>query len=134
MLEKTDILRYFNNKGIEVEPEKIENLLNNINKEEIINNQRNRFRYEIWDKKTAINGVSASTIIKSRNYSINQAYIIYVDGKIIYFQDHNPNKEGYVKMTKTEAKKIAEDFIEKQIEENLNTIIINEITNSVSSK
>lgn len=134
MLEKTDILRYFNNKGIEVEPEKIENLLNNINKEEIINNQRNRFRYEIWDKKTAINGVSASTIIKSRNYSINQAYIIYVDGKIIYFQDHNPNKEGYVKMTKTEAKKIAEDFIEKQIEENLNTIIINEIANSVSSK
>ena len=60
--------------------------------------------------------------------------MVYIDNKVVYFQDHNPNKEGYEKMTKSEAEKIAEDFIQKQIEESVDNIIINKVLNEVLSE
>ncbi|MCI7633901.1 MAG: hypothetical protein MSS80_07740 [Mollicutes bacterium] len=134
MIDKENILKYFKNKNINVNAEKIDNILQSINKEEIIKSQENRFEYKIWDKKSPINGVDAKTIIGSRSYKIGQAYLVYIDNKVVYFQDHNPNKEGYEKMTKSEAEKIAEDFIQKQIEESVDNIIINKVLNEVLSE
>lgn len=134
MINEKNILEYVKNKGIQSSLEEISSLIKSQDRESIEKSQEKRFRYEIWDKKMAINGISAKDIIKSREYTIDKAYLIYIDENIVYFQDHNPNESGYVKMNKTQATKIAEDFINKKIEENVDNIIIEKVINEVLSK
>lgn len=134
MLDSKSILKYVQSKNKSVSLEEIDQMIKEQNREDILNTEKKRFRYEIWDKKMAINGVDAKEIIKSRDYTIGQAYIIYVDGNILYFQDHNPNEEGYVKMTKAQAKEIAEDFIQKTIELSTDNIITTRVIEKILSK
>lgn len=134
MIDEKNILKYVKNKGIQSSLEEISSLIKSQDRESIKKSQEKRFRYEIWDKKMAINGISAKDIIKSREYTIDKAYLIYIDENIVYFQDHNPNESGYVKMNKTQATKIAEDFINKKIEENVDNIIIEKVINEILSK
>jgi hypothetical protein len=134
MLDSKSILKYVQSKNKNVSLEEIDQMIKEQNREDILNTEKKRFRYEIWDKKMAINGVDAKEIIKSRDYTIGQAYIIYVDGNILYFQDHNPNEEGYVKMTKAQAKEIAEDFIQKTIELSTDNIITTRVIEKILSK
>ena len=134
MLDSKSILKYVQSKNKNVSLEEIDQMIKEQNREDILNTEKKRFRYEIWDKKMAINGVDAKEIIKSRDYTIGQAYIIYVDGNILYFQDHNPNEKGYVKMTKTQAKEIAEDFIQKTIELSTDNIITTRVIEKILSK
>lgn len=131
MINKQGILNYIKKQGKTCSIDQIEKIIDSINREEIEKSEATRFKYEIWDKKTHINGVSAKDVIKSRNYTIGQAYIIYIDNIIVYFQDHNPNKEGFIKMTKSEATKIAEEFIQKKIEENVDSIIVSKILKDI---
>jgi hypothetical protein len=134
MIDEKNILEYVKNKGIQSSLEEISSLIKSQDRESIKKSQEKRFRYEIWDKKMAINGISAKDVIKSREYTIDKAYLIYIDENIVYFQDHNPNESGYVKMNKTQATKIAEDFINKKIEENVDNIIIEKVINEILSK
>lgn len=134
MINKENILEYVENKGIKSSLEEINSLIESQNRESIKQSQEKRFRYEIWDKKMAINGISAKDIIKSRKYTIDKAYLIYIDENIVYFQDHNPNESGYVKMNKTQATKIAENFINNKIEENVDNIIAEKIIKEILSK
>ena len=134
MIDEKNILEYVKNKGIQSSLEEISSLIKSQDRESIEKSQEKRFRYEIWDKKMAINGISAKDVIKSREYTIDKAYLIYIDENIVYFQAHNPNESGYVKMNKTQATKIAEDFINKKIEENVDNIIIEKVINEILSK
>lgn len=134
MINKEELLKYIKNQGKSTSIEEIEKLINEKNRDEIRVTQENRFSYEIWDKKTFINGIDPKEILKSRNYTIDKAYLIYIDGKLVYFQDHNPNENGYVKMNKTQATKIAEKFIDEKIEETVDNIIINYVLETILSK
>lgn len=134
MINKENILEYVENKGIKSSLEEINSLIESQDRESIKQSQEKRFRYEIWDKKMAINGISAKDIIKSRKYTIDKAYLIYIDENIVYFQDHNPNESGYIKMNKTQATKIAEDFINNKIEENVDNIIAEKVIKEILSK
>lgn len=134
MINKENILEYVENKGVKSSLEEINSLIESQDRESIKQSQEKRFRYEIWDKKMAINGISAKDIIKSRKYTIDKAYLIYIDENIVYFQDHNPNESGYVKMNKTQATKIAEDFINNKIEENADNIIAEKVIKEILSK
>lgn len=134
MINKEELLKYIQNQGKNVSIEEIEKLINEKDRDEIRTTQEKRFGYEIWDKKTFINGIDPKEILKSRNYTIDKAYLIYIDGKLVYFQDHNPNESGYVKMNKTQATKIAEDFIDKKIEETVDNIIISYVLDKILSK
>ena len=111
----------------------INKLINEQDRESILKVQTDRMRYEIWDKKSPINGITAKEIIKSRNYKIDKAYLIYIDNKLIYFQDHNPNESGYVKMNKKEAEKLAVDFINKKSEEMTDNIIVGKVIETILS-
>lgn len=134
MIDKENILEYVKNKGVQSSLEEVNSLIESQDRESIKQSQEKRFRYEIWDKKMAINGISAKDIIKSRKYTIDKAYLIYIDENIVYFQDHNPNESGYVKMNKTQATKIAEDFIDNKIEENVDNIIAEKVIKEILSK
>lgn len=134
MINKEELLKYIQNQGKSTSIEEIEKLINEKNRDEIKVTQEKIFSYEIWDKKTFINGIDPKEILKSRNYTIDKAYLIYIDGKLVYFQDHNPNENGYVKMNKTQAIKIAENFINEKIEETVDNIIINYVLETILSK
>ena len=133
MIDSEKFLKYLKSKGYEIDKKKIDKLISRLDRDKISETQAKRFRYEIWDKKSPINNVSAEDIINSRNYKIVSAYLIYVDEQLVYFQDHNPTKEGYVSMTKKEAEQIAQDFINKKIEESVDGIIVNYIIQQLSS-
>lgn len=132
MIDTKQLLKHIQSQGKNCTIEEIEKIIKEYDRDNLIKNQEKRFRYEIWDKKTPINEVSANTIINSRGYKISNAYLIYIDNKLVYFQDHNPNKEGHEPMSKKEAEKIASDFINKKIEENADNIIVSYIINKIS--
>jgi hypothetical protein len=134
MINENGILQYFQERGINTSLEEINKLVFSEDRESITSTQNKRFKYEIWDKKSSINGVDAKDIIKSRNYTIGQAYLIYIDDALVYFQDHNPEKSGYVKMNKSEAEKLAQDFINKKVEEYTDNIIIDKVMQEILSK
>ena len=133
MIDSERILKYLQSKGYNTSIDEIDKLVSKFDRQKISEVQEKRFRYEIWDKETPINQIPAKDIIKSRNYKIVGAYLIYIDEQLIYFQDHNPNKEGYVSMTKKEAEQIAQDFINKKVEESIDGIIVNYVIQQLSS-
>lgn len=133
MINVKEILKYINSRNGESSVSEINKLINEQDRESILKVQTDRMRYEIWDKKSPINGITAKEIIKSRNYKIDKAYLIYIDNNLIYFQDHNPNESGYVKMNKKEAEKLAIDFINKKSEEMTDNIIVGKVIETILS-
>lgn len=133
MINVKEILKYINSRNGESSISEINKLINEQDRESILKVQTDRMRYEIWDKKSPINGITAKEIIKSRNYKIDKAYLIYIDDNLIYFQDHNPNESGYVKMNKKEAEKLAIDFINKKSEEMTDNIIVGKVIETILS-
>lgn len=134
MIDINSILQYITDQGGVSSTLEIENLISQIDREPIREIQARRFRYEVWDKKKYINGVSPKEIIKNRTYKIDKAFLIYIDNSLVYFQDHKPGKKGYEKINKKEASEIAEDFMNKRIEENVDNIIVEKVINKILSK
>lgn len=134
MINTEQVLKYLKSQGKDTTANEIDKIISEYDRDNLVKVQKARMRYEIWDKKSSINGVSADKIIKSRGYSISNAYMIFIDDNLVYFQDHNPNKTGYEKMTKKEAEKLAVDFIDKKVEENADHIIISHIINKILSQ
>lgn len=128
MIEKENVLQYAKRNNLKIFEKDIDEALKT-DREEIVNSVKDRYTYEIWDNKSPINGVSAEDIINSRNYKIGKAYLVYIDGDLVFFQDHNPEKSGYEKMTKTEAERFAKQKINELIENTVDTIILNKIIN-----
>lgn len=108
----------------------LDEILNQYNLEELIKIKSNAFRFEIWDKKSSINGVDAKTILDSRQYEIDQVYLIYIDNQLVYLQDHNPNESGFIKMTIDDIEEIANKFIEDKASQ----LVLDEIYNTVIKK
>ena len=73
-------------------------------------------------------------MLKSKSYTIGNVYLIYINDKLVYLQDHNPNESGYVKMTKVQAETLGRQFIEKKIEDELNIILYDKILNEINKK
>lgn len=134
MINKEEILKHIKEQGKNSSIDEITELINAQDRDPIYETQNKRYKYEIWDKKSNINGVSAKDVIKSRNYTIGQAYLVYIDDALVYFQDHNPNESGYVKMTKAEADQIAKEFIDKKVNENVDNIITDKVIQTILSK
>lgn len=122
------------NSGVNISLEELNEIISSINIEDIKESLKKSYRLELWDKKTPINGIDAETILKSKPYTIGSVYLIYINDKLVYLQDHNPNESGYVKMTKAQAQTIGEQFIDKRIENELNVILYDRILNEINKK
>lgn len=132
MIDTKKLLRYIQSQGKNSTIKEIDKLIEGYDRESVIKSEKNRFRYEIWDKKTPINNVSAETILKNKGYKISNAYLIYIDNILVYFQDHNPTVSGYEAMTKKDAEKMAINFINKKVEENVDNLIASYVINKIS--
>lgn len=134
MINVNSILQYIIKQNGKSSIEEIENLISKIDREPIRETQSKRFRYEIWDKKKYINGISPKEIIKNRSYKIDKAFLVYIDNVLVYFQDHQPEIDGYITINKDNANEIAENFITNKIEENVDNIIVEKVINDILSK
>ena len=83
MVDSERILKYLKSKGCEIDIKTIDKLISRFDRDSVSETQAKRFRYEIWDKKSPINNISAEDIINSRNYKIVSAYLIYVDEQLV---------------------------------------------------
>lgn len=122
------------NNGVNISLEEINEIISKIDIDDIKEDLKKSYKLEIWDKKSPINGVEAETVLKSKPYEIGSVYLIYVNDKLVYLQDHNPNEGGYIKMTKTQAKTIGEQFIERRVGEELNILLYDKILNEINKK
>lgn len=122
------------NNGVNISLEEINEIISKIDIDNIKEDLKKSYKLEIWDKKSPINGVEAETVLKSKPYEIGSVYLIYVNDKLVYLQDHNPNEGGYVKMTKNQAKTIGEQFIERRVGEELNILLYDRILNEINKK
>ena len=122
------------NNGVNISLEEINEIISKIDIDNIKEDLKKSYKLEIWDKKSPINGVEAEIVLKSKPYEIGSVYLIYVNDKLVYLQDHNPNENGYVKMTKAQAETLGKQFIEKKIEDELNIILYDKILNEINKK
>jgi hypothetical protein len=74
-----------------------------------------RYRVEIWDKESPVNGVPAERILASRTDIPpgGEVYLIYTDNKLTHFQPHPPDEGGLRPMTRDEALSIANAHVER---------------------
>lgn len=91
--------------------------------------KKQRYRIEIWDKKSPINGIPAEQVLASRNDipPNGEVYLIYIDGKLTYFQPHPPEEGGLRPMTRDEALSIANAHVDKMAEAEAEAEIVEEV-------
>ncbi|MCL2310910.1 MAG: hypothetical protein FWC41_00265 [Firmicutes bacterium] len=71
------------------------------------------YTYEIWDKKTSINGVPADKVLQQFNdVGRGYVYLILFNDQVISIQPHDPYKSGFIAMTKTTAIKHAQKQVD----------------------
>ena len=64
------------------------------------------YNYEVWDKTSKINGVEASTILKTKPFTNSGwdgiCYLVKKDDAIVYFQPTDYEVDGWSKITTEE--------------------------------
>ncbi|OUM85681.1 MAG: hypothetical protein BAA01_09440 [Bacillus thermozeamaize] len=88
--------------------------------------ERTRFRVELWDKVTPINGVSPEYILKDAPED-GEIYLVYVDGNLVYLQKHDPDQIGFVPMTPEVALAKANALVDRLVEEAIDARVKNEV-------
>lgn len=108
MLTKVDAWLRLNAIGLVRPIGEVENALLNIDQRKMFEEERARYRMEIWDKVSAINNISAERLKSREDYlSDGEVYLIYIDDCLTYLQMHDPRQAGFAAMSKDSALTIA---------------------------
>lgn len=108
MLTKFQVWKRLNELSVNKTLTEINAALAQVDQQAIFNQERNRFKIEVWDKVTPINGVPAEKIIAREDILDNgEIYLLYVDGQLRYLQPHDPFQAGIVPMTAENVVQIA---------------------------
>ncbi|EID42845.1 hypothetical protein [Parageobacillus thermoglucosidasius] len=115
MLTKIQVWKKLNEMGVNKSLAEIDAVLSQIDQQAILNEIiQNRFRIEVWDKQSPINGVPAEKIIARDDVlDDGEVYLVYVDGNLIYLQPHDPFQAGIVAMTSENVMEIAQRHVEQ---------------------
>lgn len=114
MVKPEDILRVAQERGKKIPDvalDRINNELSKINQATIQAEEEAKFVYEIWDKVSPINGVPAEKFLTRDDVDPDSEIYLIKDaatGQVIYFQPHEPESAGFVRMkTKADAENVA---------------------------
>lgn len=119
MVSEVDILRALREIGIQVSAQKVRAYLASVDRETLKNELRAHYRVEVWDRKSPINGVPAEVILASRRDIPpgGLAYLIIKDGRVVYFQPHDPFEPGLVKLTEANVHEVGARHLERIVED-----------------
>ena len=108
MLTKIQVWQRLNQMGVNKSLTEVETALSQIDQQVVFDQQRVRFKVEVWDKTTPINGVHAEKIIAREDVPDDgEIYLLYVDGQLRFLQPHDPFQAGIVAMTPESVLEIA---------------------------
>jgi len=114
MLTKFQVWKRLNEMGVNKTLAEIDAALAQIDQQAIFEQERTRFKVEVWDKVTPINGVPAEKIVAREDVPDDGAvYLLYVDGQLRYLQPHDPFQAGIVPMTKDNVLQIANQHVDQ---------------------
>lgn len=93
----------------------------------MIEAEKGTFEVEVWDKKVPINGVPAEKLLQRNDVQLADEIYLIKDadnGRVVYFQPHNPFEQGFEPMTKENVLEVAERHVTQISEEKVaNTIL-----------
>lgn len=92
MINSLDVLRTARELGSEARLAQVEEAIATVDRAAIEQEELSRYRVEVWDRQSDINGVTARTVFESRNDIPPEGdiYLIYRDGALVIFQPNNP--------------------------------------------
>jgi hypothetical protein len=77
-----------------------------------------QWTFEEWDKVSPINRADAQTVIE--RYDIapeDSVFLLKRNGQVVFFQPFQPETEGHVKMTPATVRTIAQDMLDKIVDQ-----------------
>lgn len=109
--------RYTEIAGRAVNPNEVEDSLEDFDEVKAGKEEAAKFRTEIWDKQTPINGVPAADVLAARKDIPEDAtiYLVYEGSRVFMFQPFDPDKEGFTKMTPAVARTKADKHVENLV-------------------
>lgn len=99
--------------------------LNSVDRTPYEQEQQARYRIEVWDKQSLINGISPEVIME-RVPEGGEVYMIYVDGNLTFLQPHDPDQAGFAAMDATVAAAKAQAQIDRMVELEVDRIVMDE--------
>lgn len=126
MVSEVDVLRALREAGIPASLKRVREFLASVDREAIKSELRARYRIEVWDRKSPINGVPAEVILATRTDIPpgGLAYLIIRDGRVLYFQPHDPFEPGLVKLTESNVQEVAARHVEAIVEQEVDQVVI----------
>lgn len=126
VLTETDLVQILRERGIHAPLPNVRSFLASVDREALKNELRARYRIEVWDRKSPINGVPAESILATRRDIPpgGLAYLIVRDGRVLYFQPHDPFEPGLVKLTEANVQEVAGRHVEAIVEQEADQAII----------
>ncbi|MCL6479375.1 MAG: hypothetical protein K6T65_13365 [Peptococcaceae bacterium] len=113
-MTKVQLWLRLNALGIDKSMAEIEAALATIDQEAIRNQERSRYRVEIWDRVSPINGIPAERILQRADVpEEGEIYLLYVDDQLRYLQPHDPFQAGILPMSNEDVLSIANRHIDE---------------------
>jgi len=114
VITKIQIWQRLNDMGISKTLSEVETALSEVDTESIFNTERAKYKIEVWDKVSPINGISASKVLERADISEgNEIYLIYINNQLVYLQPHDPFQAGLVPLTSENVLDIANQHIDQ---------------------
>lgn len=114
MLTAIQIWQRLTQMGLQKSLSDINTALTQVDQQAIFSQERARYTVEVWDKQSPINGVPAEQILQRQDLPEGgEVYLIYVDGRLLYLQPHDPFQAGIVPMTKENVLEIANKHVDQ---------------------
>lgn len=100
----------------------------------LVAEEESKLVYEVWDKKSPINGVPAEYFLN--RFDVDPSSEIYIvkdaeTGNVVYFQPHEPEVAGHVRMTKATVHAVAQNHRRKIATERANARAIEQALKSL---
>jgi len=102
MLDASQVQASLREDGIIQKQAEVEAVLATIDQAAIFAEVRHEYRVEIWDKKSAINGVEAGVFLERPDVGEGEAYLLYKGDVLQFFQPSDPHQPGFVQMPDAE--------------------------------
>lgn len=99
--------------------------LNSVDRKPYELEQQARYRVEVWDKQSLINGVSPEVIME-RVPAGGEVYMIYIDGNLTFLQPHDPDQAGFAAMDTAVATAKAQAQVDRMVEVEVDRIVSDE--------
>lgn len=117
MLSALDVLKAARSLGFSGGLSDAEAALQSVDRSAVEREVQARYRVELWDRKSPINGVPAETVLKRPDVPPEgDIYLIYIDGALRFFQPHDPDQGGMNPIPQGQGLEVGQRHVARLVE------------------